>query len=114
MRTFKEAIEYVGIVVDGLGVTVIALGIIIASYRYLSNFGKGVDGYKRYRQDLGRGILLGLELLVAADIIRTVAVEPTLGGVLVLGLIVLIRTFLSTALQLELEGRWPWQSKEKV
>lgn len=61
------------------------------------------------RQNLGRGILLGLEILIAADIIRTVAITPTLDGVLVLGVIVLIRTFLSMALQVELEGRWPWQ-----
>lgn len=71
-------------------------------------------GYRRFRQDLGRGILLGLEFLVAADIIRTVAVVPTLEGVLALGLIVLIRTFLSMALQVELEGRWPWQSVDAV
>ena len=57
------------------------------------------------RQNLGRGILLGLEILIAADIIRTVAITPTLDGVLVLGVIVLIRTFLSMALQVELEGR---------
>jgi uncharacterized membrane protein len=64
--------------------------------------------YRRFRQDLGRGILLGLEFLVAADIIRTVAVAPTLENVLVLGLIVLIRTFLSIALQVEIDGVLPW------
>jgi uncharacterized membrane protein len=62
-----------------------------------------------FRRTLGRSILTGLELLVAADIIRTVAVEPTLQSVLVLGLIVLIRTFLSISLQVEIDGRWPWQ-----
>jgi uncharacterized membrane protein len=67
------------------------------------------DVYRRFRQDLGRGILLGLEFLVAADIIRTVAVTPTLQSVAVLGLIVVIRTFLSMALQVEVEGRLPWQ-----
>ncbi len=67
------------------------------------------DGFKELRHDLGRGILLGLECLVAADIIRTVAVAPTLANVGVLAIIVLIRTFLSTALQLELEGHFPWQ-----
>ncbi len=65
------------------------------------------------RQSLGRGILLGLEFLVAADIITTVAVELTLESVSVLGLIVLIRTFLSFALEVELDGRWPWQSDGK-
>ena len=61
------------------------------------------------RQTLGRSILTGLELLVAADIIRTVAVEPTMESVLVLGLIVIIRTFLSFSLEVEIEGHWPWQ-----
>jgi uncharacterized membrane protein len=58
---------------------------------------------------MGRAILLGLEVLVAADIISTVALEPTLDSVIVLGIIVLIRTFLSWSLALELDGRWPWQ-----
>jgi uncharacterized membrane protein len=65
--------------------------------------------YRRYRANLGRGILLGLELLVAADIIGTVAVTPSLQNLAVLGLIVLIRTFLSVSLEVEIEGRWPWQ-----
>ena len=67
------------------------------------------DTYRRFRQQLGRSILLGLELLVAADIIRTVAVTPTLSSVAVLALIVAIRTFLSFSLELEISGRWPWQ-----
>ncbi len=65
-----------------------------------------------FRKTLGRSILTGLELLVAADIIRTVAVEPTLESVLVLGLIVIIRTFLSFSLEVEIDGRWPWQSRK--
>jgi uncharacterized membrane protein len=65
--------------------------------------------YKRCRHDLGRAILLGLEILVAADIISTVTLTPTLESVVVLGIIVLIRTFLSWSLALELDGRWPWQ-----
>ncbi len=64
-----------------------------------------------FRQNLGRAILLGLEFLIAGDIIRTVVVAPTLDNVLILGLIVIIRTFLSVALQLEIEGRWPWQGR---
>src|SRR5687768_10485456 len=68
--------------------------------------------YHLFRQRLGRAILLGLEILVAGDILRTVALEPTMESVTVLGLIVLIRTFLSFTLQLEIEGRWPWQPKE--
>lgn len=65
--------------------------------------------YRPFRRFLGRSILLGLELLVAADIIRTVAVTPTLESVAVLAGIVLIRTFLSFSLELEITGRWPWQ-----
>lgn len=109
MPTFKEAVDAVALVIDGVGVLAIVLGLIVATGRFAVLGRREADGYRLFRQDLGRGILLGLEFLVAADIIRTVAVTPTLEGVLVLGLIVLIRTFLSMALQLELEGRWPWQ-----
>lgn len=109
MPSFTETVEAVGVAVDGAGVAVIVLGLLIAAWRFCAS-GPGRDGtYRRLRQDIGRGILLGLELLVAADIIRTVAVAPTMEGVVILGLIVLIRTFLSMALQIELEGRWPWQ-----
>jgi uncharacterized membrane protein len=111
MVTFRDVAENVGIFIDGLGVAIIVVGLAIASARYLAEGRKTSDGYRRYRQDLGFGILLGLEFLVAADIIRTVAVTPTLQGVLVLGVIVLIRTFLSMSIQVELEGRWPWQAK---
>lgn len=106
---FTPIAETTSYIVDAAGVAIIVLGLLYA----LGRFGFGAQGpegrYRRFRQDLGRGILLGLEFLVAADIIRTVAVAPTLENVLVLGLIVLIRTFLSMALQVELEGRWPWQ-----
>jgi uncharacterized membrane protein len=68
--------------------------------------------YETYRQRLGRSLLLGLEILVAADIVRTVALEPTLPNILGLGLLVLIRTFLSWSIVLEIEGRWPWQARD--
>ncbi len=109
MPSFKETIEAIGLVIDGVGVLAIVLGLLVAVVRYAVSRHQTANPYRRLRQDLGRGILLGLEFLVAADIIRTVAVTPTLEGVIVLGLIVLIRTFLSMALQVELEGRWPWQ-----
>ncbi|MEF8729099.1 MAG: DUF1622 domain-containing protein [Accumulibacter sp.] len=109
MPSFNEIAEIVGLLFDGLGVVVIVLGTLLAAGRLVILNRRAGDGYRQFRQDIGRGILLGLEFLVAADIIRTVAVTPTLEGVLVLGLIVLIRTVLSTALQVELEGRWPWQ-----
>lgn len=113
MPSFNEVVEHVGIVVDGAGVAVIVLGLVVATVRFVMSGRQMEDPFRRFRQDLGRGILLGLEFLVAADIIRTVAVAPTLDNVMVLGLIVLIRTFLSMALEVELEGRWPWKLAEQ-
>ena len=109
MPSFRATVETVGLAIDGVGVLVIVLGIVIATARYVTTGRQVAEPYRRLRHDLGHGILLGLELLIAADIIRTVAITPTLDGVLVLGLIVLIRTFLSVALQVEIEGRWPWR-----
>ena len=111
MTEFRTVIEAVGIVIDAAGVLAIVVGLLVAAVRYATTGRTRPDGFRMLRQDLGRGILLGLEILIAADIIRTVAITPTLDGVLVLGVIVLIRTFLSMALQVELEGRWPWQSR---
>ena len=113
MELFTQ-IELVGQVIDAAGVVVVVLGLSVATLRFIVNGRNLPDPYRQFRQDIGRGILLGLEFLVAADIIRTVAVTPTLPGVLVLGLVVLIRTFLSMALEVELEGRWPWQPKIDV
>ena len=112
MARFQEAVEAVGLAIDAAGVLVIVAGLLYAVGRFLLSGRTVPEPYRRLRQDLGKGILLGLEFLVAADIIRTVAVAPTLDNVLVLALIVLVRTFLSIALQVELEGRWPWQSAE--
>jgi uncharacterized membrane protein len=109
MEHFRHLIEVVGIAIDGAGVLVIVIGALVATGRFLIQRPKGPgEGYRVYRQDLGRAILLGLEFLIAGDIIRTVVVAPTLQNVLVLGLIVLIRTFLSMSLQLEIEGKLPW------
>jgi uncharacterized membrane protein len=110
--TFVGLVEAVGKGIDAAGIGVIVLGGLtataLAASRLLS---RDDDIYRRYRQQLGRSILLGLELLVAADIIRTVAVTPTLTSVAVLAGIVLIRTFLSFSLELEITGRWPWQTR---
>ncbi|WP_313673698.1 DUF1622 domain-containing protein [Mycolicibacterium sp.] len=109
--TFYEAIETVGKVIDGVGVAVIALGALLSAGWALTRLRAGnVDVYRTFRERLGRSILLGLEFLVAADIIRTVAVTPDAGSVAVLAGIVLIRTFLSFSLQLEVTGYWPWQA----
>jgi len=67
------------------------------------------QAYQQYKILLGKWLLLGLEILVAADVIRTVALEPTLENVAALGLLVLVRTFLGWAIVVEIEGRWPWQ-----
>jgi uncharacterized membrane protein len=106
---YPQIIETLGAAIDVAGVLLIIIGLLIATGRYLVVFRSLADGYTRYRQDIGRAILLGLEVLVAADIIRTVAVTPTLVSVAVLAGIVLIRTFLSFSLEVELNGRFPWQ-----
>ena len=111
---FFEAIETVGKTIDGVGVAVIALGALIAAAGAVSRLQRKTgDVYRVFRQQLGRSILLGLEFLVAADIIRTVAVTPDARSVAVLGGIVLIRTFLSFSLELEVTGYWPWQKNRQ-
>lgn len=109
---FQEVVEAVGKGVDAAGVVAIVVGALAAAFTALRTARRGRDPvYRPFRQQLGRSILLGLELLVAADIIRTVAVTPTFESVGVLAGIVLIRTFLSFSLELEISGRWPWQPK---
>ncbi len=108
---FQQVIELVGEIVDGAGVAAIVIGAVISTVIAVGHVLQKRPVYSAYRRWLGRSILLGLELLVAADIIRTVAITPTLDSVVVLGLIVLIRTFLSFSLELEITGRWPWQKK---
>ena len=110
MELYNELTMLTGRFLDFVGVLTVVVGAAIASVHLASHLKNGgADRYRTYRQELGRAILLGLEFLVAGDIIRTVGVSPTLENVFVLALIVVIRTFLSMALQLEVEGRWPWQ-----
>jgi uncharacterized membrane protein len=110
MEQFRQLMEIVGTAVDGVGVFIVAAGALVATARLLVHRAHNAGNYySSYRQDIGRAILLGLEFLIAGDIIRTVVVAPTIQNVLVLGLIVLIRTFLSMSLQLEIEGRLPWR-----
>jgi uncharacterized membrane protein len=105
----RHYIELAGSAAELAGVLLIIGGLVVASIRYVWGPRDMLTRYQRYRQDLGRAILLGLEVLVAADIVRTVALTPTMNSVAVLGVIVAIRTFLSWSLALELEGHWPWQ-----
>ena len=109
--SFRESVEIVGKALDTVGVGVMVIGIMLAGIivaRGRATF--DLNGYRVFRQGVGRAILLGLEFLVAADIIRTVAVSPTIRSAAILAIIVLIRTFLSFALEVELQGRWPWQA----
>lgn len=104
--------QLAGAFVDLAGVAAIVAGAAVATGIAVRGLlGRRTGVYELYRQQLGRAILLGLELLVAADIIRTVAVAPTFESLGVLAVIVLIRTFLSYSLQLEVTGRLPWQRK---
>jgi uncharacterized membrane protein len=112
----QGTIEDVGRAVDVVGVATIVLGIVIASVVAVLDLrsDRSVDVYRRCRERIGRAILLGLEVLVAADIIRTVAVTPTFESAGVLAIIVAIRTFLSWSLSVELEGRWPWSRPRRA
>jgi uncharacterized membrane protein len=107
--SFTSSMEDIARGFEVAGVAVLITGGVIAFGRAVVDLaGRRADTYSRLRSFLGRTILLGLEILVAADLIRTVAVDPSLENVAVLGLIVLIRTFLSFSLDVEIEGRWPW------
>ncbi len=112
--SFYEVIETVGKTIDAVGVAVIAVGALISAAGAVPRLRRKTgDVYRVFRQQLGRSILLGLEFLVAADIIRTVAVTPDARSVAVLAGIVLIRTFLSFSLELEVTGYWPWQKNRQ-
>jgi uncharacterized membrane protein len=110
----NEVIELVAQGIEALAVVVILGGIILGIGRYFFHQKQRVeDAYKRFKDKIGKALLLGLEFLVAADIIRTVAISPTLRNVAVLGVLVLIRTFLSWSLAVEIEGHWPWQATKE-
>ena len=107
----EELIEIAATIVEVVGVGVIVAGAVVALLAIPRAKREKSDAspYTAYRRTLGKAILLGLEFLVAADIIRTVSTVPTLDQVIVLAVIVLIRTFLSFTLEVELEGHWPWK-----
>jgi uncharacterized membrane protein len=102
--------------VEGAGIVIIAVGLLASTVTFLyavcARRASLDQLYASYRRRLGQAILLGLELLVAADIIGTVMIEPTFASVGVLGLIVLVRTFLSMALEVEMDGRLPWKRND--
>ena len=112
---FTEIISVAGYAIEAIGVLVVVIGTIFSSAVFIHTYRHLPEGmaYRNYRRQLGRLIILGLEFLIAGDIIRTVIVADTLENVAVLGVIILIRSFLSVTLHLEVEGRWPWQRDEK-
>lgn len=109
--SLQSIVELVGTGFEAAGVALLVIGAIVALVSYVSTLARRrgpAKAYAELRRGLGGAILLGLEFLVAGDIIRSVAVAPTLLNIGVLGLLVLIRTFLSWSLEVEINGRWPW------
>jgi uncharacterized membrane protein len=113
----KQIIFIISEVIDFAGVAIIALGALIGvclCVRDLLREERTVETYSRLRTFLGRSLLLGLEFLVAGDIIKTVAIEPTFDSVIVLAIIVLVRTVLSLSIDVEIDGRWPWEAARQA
>ena len=109
---FIETIETVGKVIDGAGVAIIAIGAVVAAGIAIGHvIRKSTGTYRLFREQLGRTILLGLEVLIIADIVLTVAIDQTFESAVTLAIIVLVRTFLSFSLEIELDGVVPWRRK---
>jgi uncharacterized membrane protein len=107
-------VEAAALAIEVFAVAVIVVAMVDSTVRFLAQLlarPASGDAFQAYRVRLGRGLIVGLEILVAADVVRTVAVEPSLSSFAGLGLLVLIRTFLSWSLEVEVEGRWPWQGR---
>ena len=114
----RTVIEWAAMTIEMLGASVIVAGVLRlaitrGTVRYLFQLDKP-GAYERYKHLMGRSLLLRLEFLVAGDVVRTVALEPTLNNVAGLGLLVVIRTFLGWSLAVEIERRWPWQARAAV
>ena len=111
----RELIELAATAIEVLAVAIIVIAIVHGTTRFLFHMQrKQDDAYGQYKGQLAKALLLGLEFLVAADIVRTVTLEPSLMNVGLLGLLVVVRTFLSWSLVVEIEGRWPWRAAEAV
>lgn len=111
MPNYTVAVGWFAEIVELVGVSVIGVGFVVAVVAGSLVWRKEgtAQGYTRVRSTFGRSILLGLEVLVAGDIIKTVVLQLTLSNIVVLGLLVIIRTFLAWSLEIEIDGRWPWQ-----
>ncbi len=115
-NSFLDVVSWTGYAIEAVGVVIIVLGIGNATLRYLrrSLSIQSKDSYQKFRREMGRGMLVGLEFLVAGDIIRTVVVIDSITDVLSLGLVVLIRTVLVFTIHLEVEGHWPWHASGQM
>lgn len=111
MTPIRDLFGIAGYVIEAVGVIIIIVGIVLSAIWFAGRLRRlgSLQAYQQFRQDLARSIILGLEFLIAGDIIRTVTVDQTLTGAAVLALIVLIRVLLSLTLEFEIERRWPWQ-----
>lgn len=111
MEEFKNLVTIVTYAVEGFGVAIIVAGSLFATVRFLLHWQttSPETKYQEYRRVVGRSIILGLEFLIAGDVIRTVIVSHTMSSVAVLAVMVVIRAFLSFTLSIEVEGRLPWQ-----
>ena len=114
MESIREFIEWSATGIEVATVLLLVLAITFGTLRFLLRLSTETDAYSQYRVHLGKTLILSLEFLVAADIIRTVALDHTLENVAILGLLVMIRTFLSWSLSVEIEGHWPWMNSEEV
>ncbi|MFN2331093.1 MAG: DUF1622 domain-containing protein [Halomonas sp.] len=111
MSWFLQLIDVVALIIEALGVLIIVAGFAMATRRFLQhrNFYDSRHAYLEYRHGIGRSILLGLDFLIAGDLIKTVIVLNTGESVVTLAAVVLIRAFLGFTLHVEVEGHWPWQ-----
>jgi uncharacterized membrane protein len=111
MVAFSELLGVIGYVIEAVGVIAIVIGFFLSAVWFVGQLRSdgGLSAFQRFRENLARSIILGLEFLIAGDIVRTVTVEQTINSAAVLALIVLIRIVLSLLLEIEIRGRWPWQ-----
>jgi uncharacterized membrane protein len=110
---FDQSIKWVAVGIESIAIGIIVAGAIITTIVFFLRVSKEKaldDCYRKFRSDFGKAILLGLEFLIASDIVGTVAIGPTYSDLGILALLVVIRTFLSFSLELEITGRWPWQT----
>ena len=111
MSWFEHYLGTAGYVIETIGVITIIIGFVLSGTWFVGRLRRmeALEAYRTLRRDLGRSIMLGLEFLVAGDIIRTIVIEQTLNSAATLAVIVAIRIVLSLTLEVEVEGRWPWQ-----